>query len=316
MSLKTKNILVMATMSAGKSTVLNALLGDDLLHSGNEATTSTIMRLHTKHSSEFGAISYCSDKLPINREILVNDEILRIWNKDDRVHHIDVFTKMTDLHKKKSQTNLVYIDTPGPNNSQDISHQELLDSALANNNINVILYILNCSQLATNDDYELLTKLHKYISQNKGTQVIFILNKVDVLDEESGELISSIIKSTKLYLEDSGFKHPVIIPLMAKMALVAKKTIAGKHVSRKESRMLINELERFRINKHYLNEQALFNNVQKKLIRRQLNLITPQLLHQFFKIMSPKKAHLNRRELKQFCSYSGIQTIENILLSN
>lgn len=316
MILKTKNILVMATMSAGKSTVLNALIGDDLLYSGNEAATSTIMKLYTKHSSEFGAISYCSEKLPIDRERLVNNEILRTWNKDERVHHIDVFTNMAVYHKKKSPINLVYIDTPGPNNSQDSSHQELLDSALNNNDINVILYVLNCSQLATNDDYELLSKLHKHIALNKKTQLIFIINKVDVLDEESGESLGLVINNTRLYLESLGFKDPVIIPLMANMALVAKKTIDGNCITRKERSMLMNELERFRVNKHYLNELALLDSTQKKKIRRKLKRTAPLFLHKYFPDHSSKENSFTKKELKQFCSYSGIQTIENILLSN
>jgi len=38
-------VLVMATMSAGKSTLLNAMLGIDLLPSCNEACTSIVYRL-------------------------------------------------------------------------------------------------------------------------------------------------------------------------------------------------------------------------------------------------------------------------------
>ena len=39
-------VVVVATMSAGKSTVINALIGKELLHSANEATTATITRIH------------------------------------------------------------------------------------------------------------------------------------------------------------------------------------------------------------------------------------------------------------------------------
>ena len=41
-------VIVVATMSAGKSTVINALIGQELLHSANEATTATITRIHDK----------------------------------------------------------------------------------------------------------------------------------------------------------------------------------------------------------------------------------------------------------------------------
>jgi hypothetical protein len=301
-----------ATMSAGKSTVLNALLGDDLLYSANEATTSAITKLHINKPSIFGAVSYCANKFPISEEVIVNNETLKEWNKDKNVHFIDVFMNNTIQSKSKKRLNLVYIDTPGPNNSQDSSHHELLDNALDNNKINVILYILNCSQLATNDDFKLLSRLYKYIHHNQDTQVVFIINKADVIDEESGESLKNIVNNTKLYLEMSGFKNPVIVPLMARMSLVAKKIITGNNISRKENNMLKNELERFRLNKHYLNDHSLINSNEKDKTSKQLNRIIPLFLHKVF-CLSQTKNGMNKSELKQFCSYTGIQTIEDIL---
>ena len=46
-------VVVVATMSAGKSTVINALIGKELLHSANEATTATITRIHDKDDLPF-----------------------------------------------------------------------------------------------------------------------------------------------------------------------------------------------------------------------------------------------------------------------
>lgn len=305
----------MATMSSGKSTVINALLGWDLLHSANEATTSTITKIHNKKSPEFGAVCYCSQKLPIDRKKIASHKLLKAWNNEDYIHYIDVFSNGYSNKIRKSSGNLVYIDTPGPNNSQDNNHQELLDSALNMNDINTIVYVMNCSQLGVNDDYELLSKLHKYITENN-KDVIFVLNKVDIVDEERGESLNIIVTNAKLYLENIGFIEPVLIPLMAQMALVAKKSLNGEDLTRKEKNMLINELERFRINKHYLNDEALLNHSEKKKIKRNLNRIIPNLLHRFFTIISPNKKLRNKMELKQFCSYSGINTLENKLLSN
>ncbi|WP_201603110.1 dynamin family protein [Psychrobacter submarinus] len=39
-------IIVVATMSSGKSTLINSMLGRELLHCANEATTATITRIH------------------------------------------------------------------------------------------------------------------------------------------------------------------------------------------------------------------------------------------------------------------------------
>jgi ribosome biogenesis GTPase A len=41
-NLKDMHVMVFATMSAGKSTFINSLIGSELLHSANEATTAAI----------------------------------------------------------------------------------------------------------------------------------------------------------------------------------------------------------------------------------------------------------------------------------
>ena len=45
-----KKILVLATMSAGKSTLINALIGNDIFPSGNEACTAKIMTYTSDNS--------------------------------------------------------------------------------------------------------------------------------------------------------------------------------------------------------------------------------------------------------------------------
>lgn len=39
------NVIVAATMSAGKSSLINALLGNEVLYSANEAATATLTRI-------------------------------------------------------------------------------------------------------------------------------------------------------------------------------------------------------------------------------------------------------------------------------
>ncbi|MBF4102826.1 dynamin family protein [Gallibacterium anatis] len=51
-------VIIVGTMSAGKSTVINALIGQELLHSANQATTATITSIHDKDGKTFSGTAY------------------------------------------------------------------------------------------------------------------------------------------------------------------------------------------------------------------------------------------------------------------
>lgn len=55
------HIFVAATMSAGKSSLINALIGKELLNSANEATTAKIMRIYRLVDAQTASASYCKE---------------------------------------------------------------------------------------------------------------------------------------------------------------------------------------------------------------------------------------------------------------
>lgn len=84
-------IIVVATMSAGKSTVINALIEKELLHSANEATTATITRIHDKDNLPFFpgcAYGYKSELLKESNRL--DAQILKEWNADPSIKTIDL----------------------------------------------------------------------------------------------------------------------------------------------------------------------------------------------------------------------------------
>lgn len=236
------DVVVIATMSAGKSTVINALIGQELLHSANEATTATITRIHDKDDLAFfsgDAYSYSNQLLA--EESKITAEILRKWNADENIKTIDLVGNVQALHNDVAE--LVIYDTPGPNNSQDDNHEALTMEVINDGNYGLILYVLNATQLGVNDDRHLLEKINKTLQADPHKEILFLLNKADCLDEEKGERLDKVVINAEKYLTEVGFRKPTIIPTAAHYALVLQKMSQNEPLTRSERAVLKNALD-------------------------------------------------------------------------
>lgn len=237
------DVVVIATMSAGKSTVINALIGKELLHSANEATTATITRIHDKDDLAFfsgDAYSYSNQLLA--EESKITAEILRKWNVDENIKTIDLVGNVQALHNDVAE--LVIYDTPGPNNSQDDNHEALTMEVINDGNYGLILYVLNATQLGVNDDRHLLEKINKTLQADPHKEILFLLNKADCLDEEKGERLDKVVINAEKYLTEIGFHKPTIIPTAAHYALILQKVLNKESLTIDEEIDLLLALKR------------------------------------------------------------------------
>ena len=240
-------IIVVATMSAGKSTVINALIGKELLHSANQATTATITRIHDKDGLPFFsgcAYGYKAEVLEESHHI--NAQILKEWNANPSIKTIDLTGDITAIRNDKAE--LVIYDTPGPNNSQDDNHEALTMEIINNGSYGMILYVLNATQLGVNDDRALLEKIKKALENDPNKDIIFLLNKTDCLDEEKEERLDQVIIRTQKYLTEIGFNNPTIIPTAANYALVLQKMLNKEQLTRSERSELRTALDTLNTN--------------------------------------------------------------------
>lgn len=231
------DVYVVATMSSGKSTLINAMLGHDLLPAANEATTATIARI-TDNDSMKGRFK--AERLDAKGSVLASSEnvtleTLKDWNSSRDTAWINIEGNIEGIAERET-VRLVLTDTPGPNNSQDDEHQRKTMSFVQDSRRNpLILYVLNASQLGTNDDKHLLglvaETMRKGGKQSKD-RFIFVINKMDVFDPESGEDPASVLTRVKQYLSSNGIQHPVIYPISANLARLIRKP--GEVQTRKE----------------------------------------------------------------------------------
>jgi len=230
------DVNVVATMSSGKSTLINAILGHDLLPAANEATTATITRIaDDKALTGFRGVRIDKDEQVVDTEGKLTLDKVAEWNKLDDTLRIEIDGNIQAVQKREN-VRLVLTDTPGPNNSQDEQHERVTMGFIQDSRRNpLILYVLNASQLGTNDDRRLLglvaEAMRKGGKQGKD-RFIFVINKMDVFDPEKGEDLPSVLARVEAYLTSNGIQSPMIYPVSANLTRLIRKPIADH--SRKE----------------------------------------------------------------------------------
>ena len=173
-------ISVVATMSSGKSTLINALLEKRLMPSKNEACTATITEILDNDSEQFSAVVYDENNEILKEVPELTYELMNEFNDDENVSRIAAKGDIPFLDARSMA--LMLVDTPGPNNSQNQAHKNTTYRAINKDSNSLILYVLNGTQLKTNDDASLLTYVAGQIKQG-GKQVrdrfLFVINKMD-----------------------------------------------------------------------------------------------------------------------------------------
>lgn len=221
------DVYVVATMSSGKSTLINAMLGRDLLPAANEATTATITSIaDVKGGKTFrGArIDNQGAEVEVHEDLTLN--VVSEWNRLPDTKHIAIEGDIQAV-QQRDDVRLVLTDTPGPNNSQDDGHERATLGFVQDSRRNpLILYVLNASQLATNDDKNLL-KLIADTMRKGGKQsrdrFIFVINKMDVFDPEKEKALPLVLADVRKYLADNGIQNPVLYPVSANLARLIRK---------------------------------------------------------------------------------------------
>lgn len=217
---------VVATMSAGKSTLINALLGQKLMPAKQEACTATITEIKDNDSEHFTAKVYDKEGKLIETQPELTYEVMEQLNSNPLVSKIRAEGNIPFVTSE--DVSLVLVDTPGPNNSRDPEHKAATYRMLSESSKTVVLYIMNATQLAVDDDNNLL----KYVAESMkvgGKQsrdrFIFVVNKLD--DFKKGEdSIDAALKKVKDYLADNGIENPNIYPASALTALNIRTILA------------------------------------------------------------------------------------------
>ena len=239
---------VIATMSSGKSTFINALLGSEVLPAFQEDTTASITKIIDDKNfaqGEFSASRFNKEGEELNKDLALNlltpeqagksRAILAEWNADiknqekpenERTYSIELKGNVSGV-QQRDDVQLRITDTPGANTDKSNVSQHALTSRkmLRDDQRNpLVLYVLRGDNLGVNDDNAFLSDISS-IMKEKGKlaqdRFMFLVNKIDVFFKK-GESIEATLNRVKDYLASFGIENPNIFPVCSRFALALK----------------------------------------------------------------------------------------------
>lgn len=290
---------VVATMSSGKSTLINALLQRKLMPAKNEACTATISRITDNDDDNFTAVAYDSQKNIVSRYSNLTYENMDQLNSNNAVSEIEINGNIPFV--TADEIRLVMIDTPGPNNARNEEHGKTTALALNRSSKMLVLFIMNATNLQTTDQDMFLGRIAESMSvggKQSKDRFIFVVNKMDTFGE--GDSVEESLRNVREYLESKGIKDPNIFPASANTAL--------------QIRRLLN------------NDPTIVNDpkMKRKIENLAYDLIDEDMLHlQKYAVLPPSCKGIIDTELHmaqqnddiygQALVYSGIRPIEEII---
>lgn len=210
---------VVATMSAGKSTLINALLGQKLMPSKNEACTAIITEIKDNGEECFKAKVYDRKGKLIKSYNELDYMIMKNLNDNENVSKIR--TEGNIPFVTSEDTALVLVDTPGPNNARNPEHRITTQKMLSESSKALVLYIMNATSMGSDDDHRLLRAVAESMKvggKQSRDRFIFVVNKLDEFKKGEDNVLESLAK-VRSYLEDNGIENPNVYPASALTAL-------------------------------------------------------------------------------------------------
>ena len=166
-------------MSAGKSTLINAMAGRPLFRMAQEVCTSTVCQLYNKAFDD-GAIDLSAEKLQLCAN--VSDLRNTKWEQPVAISvgFVGEFAQMGRI---------CMIDTPGVDAALHERHGKITYDELKQTEVDRVLYVMNPTSLGTDAEWKHLQWVAQQIPHEK---IFFILNKVDDYRPECDDIAQSI----------------------------------------------------------------------------------------------------------------------------
>ena len=244
-----RTIVFTATMSAGKSSLINALIGQPLAHTKKAACTAAVM--------EFSSCPVYHPKY----NVFVRDEEKRdlLPAEVRKTSEGGTIPMMVTgyFNARTSQHKLRVIDTPGVNSSRNPTHKDITRGELQQRDHDLLVYVIPVENYGGEDDFNHLRFIKDHARYNK---IVFVVNMVDTCDFED-DSVEEILGNIREHLEKIGFPSPVICPLSAKVGLLFKKALSKAELTPNER----NELDTYCLKYQDLNyDMSPFSKVTGK----------------------------------------------------
>jgi len=243
-------IAVVANMSSGKSSFINALFGDQILPAFHEATTGCLTYIfpHTVKNQGRARVHFGNKREMVEIPGKHVKQEIKLYaqqdtaDKPEKYRHVDRIDLYWEFETFKSMGRVhfryVIIDTPGPNNTGHFSQKhKAITNRLIREDADLILFLFDYGQLDANlmSDQQGLWEIIKKRSQSDPFfDVLFIINKTDLALEDDarrnkpqGDSLRSAIAKLRSTAIGHGFESPDVYGVAAHYACLHKMNQKG-----------------------------------------------------------------------------------------
>ena len=243
------NIYIIASMAAGKTTLINALLGKKLMPLAHMASIATITRIFASDQPNYSAVAKDNKGTIVAREDDITYESMKAWDRDEHISSIDICGPIP--FAKNAGMRIVLVDAPtlGFGNSMNQSHQKMIHKMLEPSDNSLVLYVHSSGR---GPDDELIDYIGECIYQDdkkSSDRYLFAATKMDTYDPET-DSVAEVLAAVKKTLDKRGIVEPNLFPVAALPCL----QIRDKEINKRELRFyesLIEESDEFKFDEYY-----------------------------------------------------------------
>lgn len=203
------NLVILGQFKRGKTTLINSLIGKEILPSSVVPLTSVVTIL--KHSDEINCNIYMQDGS--NKIVYLKELVDYITEKGNPKNIKNVRCARIQYPSPFLEKGMLLVDTPGVGSTflhNTETTYEFLD------HLDAALFLMSADVPISQVEKELLDTI-----KGSTQKIFFVLNKIDNLTPQEIEEISAFNKHV---LEEMGFAVQGILPISAREALKAKVT--------------------------------------------------------------------------------------------
>lgn len=223
---------IFGKMSCGKTTLINALVGNKILETATKECTTKNYKIYDIDERDEFLLSYFDDTK--GEEVLFNEsdlteEKLKELNQRNDIRDIKIEGNIQFVDNDICR--LVIVDTPG-SNTDNKENSDAAYESLENAENAVRILVFDASEIESEDTKKVLMEVAKEITTSRNStseNILFVINKMDELINNDEDILEKI-DSVKKRLKEVGIKNPKIFPMNSFGALVTKEKIAGRQL--------------------------------------------------------------------------------------
>ena len=188
-------------MSAGKSTLINALIGQELSFTKKAACTATVMDFYSSpvYHPKYNVFDEQGEKLNLSAPQVRK-------TSEERKTPLSVAGY---FNSEVGKYKIRLIDTPGVNSFLNPAHKQITRDELRNNEHDVIVYVIPVENYGSEGDFAHLSFIHKCkIWENNFA--VNMMDSCDFEDDDIEEIISNVSEPFDRYRIYRSYRMPYV----------------------------------------------------------------------------------------------------------